>query len=584
MVAPLLLLINPLVDALVCASRCPGPSRPTPGLSSMVTDLSISKSVPQATPVLAQPPAASTDPPSDAAAPVTNAPKSVSDAPSTGGGALRNPPFYVDIPDVDPVFDNTTGQFVISASSFHFSPSAPVLVSKDLANWQIVGHSVPNFDTTTLNPGYDLQGDQTAYVGGTWASSLRYDSSNGRWVWAGCIAFRTTFFYAADKLEGPWKLVSKLDKCFYDCGLLFDSTGTYLVTNSRQSGSTTFSIGQISNDLRSLVKFEQVYIDHGHSVEGTHLYKRGDFYYIFGDDPGAMQEWVYRSKSIWTGWESQGKVFASVSNPIPRANKPHQGGWVSDGTHDWYIGFGDTWPCGRIFNVMPMSWVDDWPVLKDQASCPATVETPYGGGGSTPLSWKSDMTAYDARFEWNHNPDESKISWGSGGLVLTAATTTDNMLHARNTLCWRTAGPKSQTTVQLDVSRVAAGDRAFVSLFRDVSSYIAVADGKLTVRTGITYDHSSYKVVSAGTDGASAAFSGQTVWLRAIADVAPSGSASGSYAYSTDGTSFQALGSSVSLTKYYYSFTGYRFCVGTHATKALGGQVTVKSVAVDLVS
>lgn len=63
--------------------------------------------------------------------------------------------------------------------------------------------------------------NQTAYDGGTWASTLRYRESNGLWYWIGCVGFWVTYTYTAPSVTGPWTQAAALyGTCYYDCGLL----------------------------------------------------------------------------------------------------------------------------------------------------------------------------------------------------------------------------------------------------------------------------------------------------------------------------------------------------------------------------
>lgn len=58
---------------------------------------------------------------------------------------FNNPVIYEDFADND-VFLGPDGFYYFSASSFHYSPGAPILKSADLINWEFVGHSVPTLD------------------------------------------------------------------------------------------------------------------------------------------------------------------------------------------------------------------------------------------------------------------------------------------------------------------------------------------------------------------------------------------------------------------------------------------------------
>ena len=56
-----------------------------------------------------------------------------------------------------------------------------------------------------------------------------------------------------------------------------------------------------------------------------------------------------------------------------------------------------------------------------------------------------------AKWEWNHNPDDSSSTTGNG-LRLQTATVTDDLYKARNTITHRIQGPSSTAMVELDLA------------------------------------------------------------------------------------------------------------------------------------
>jgi beta-xylosidase len=134
-----------------------------------------------------------------------------------------NPIIFSDFPDND-VSLGPDGAYYFSASSFQFSPGAPILRSHDLVNWEFIGHSVPMLD---FGSGYNMSGTPN-YVGGIWASTLRYRQSNKKWYWIGCANFWVTYIYTASSITGPWVQSAQLPggTCYYDCGLLIDDDDT----------------------------------------------------------------------------------------------------------------------------------------------------------------------------------------------------------------------------------------------------------------------------------------------------------------------------------------------------------------------
>src|SRR5690606_30205600 len=125
----------------------------------------------------------------------------------------QNPVLFADYSDPDVI--RVGDQYVMTASTFHFSPGLPVLTSKDLVHWRIVAHALPRLP---FGPAYDLPGpldfDEASararldpamghrYSAGVWAPAIRHH--NGRYY----IYFATPtdgiFMVSAERPEGPW--------------------------------------------------------------------------------------------------------------------------------------------------------------------------------------------------------------------------------------------------------------------------------------------------------------------------------------------------------------------------------------------
>jgi beta-xylosidase len=506
---------------------------------------------------------------------------------------FNNPALWEDYPDLD-VF-RVGNVYYYSSSTFAFSPGAPVLKSYDLINWEPVTHSVPE-----LNFGneYNLNG-QTAYVKGIYASTLRYRQSKDMFYWMGCVNGKTWIWTApgngASSNNGEvgnwtWTARNPISTCYYDCGLLIDDNDTMYVAY----GNTQISVAQLSADGFSQTKTQVVYKATDGAIEGSRMYKINGQYYIFVTRP-ADSEFVLKSSSPFGPYTRQSLV-SRISGPLQYAGFSHQGGVVNTPDNKWYyVAFMDAYPGGRIPVVAPLTWTSDgWPQI--------TKDSSGAWGKSYPMPVQTSKTvssrvgtdefkggALSHEWEWNHNPDKSKFSLDSnGGLILQTSTVTNDLYQARNTLTHRIIGPKSSGTFRIDVSQMKDGDRAGAVLFRDRAGYIAVyKDGnnaKIVMVNGLGLSTGSWKTSGTGNvaaTGPTLASGATEVWLRITSDITPAyGSGQerqSTFSYSTDGNSFTNLGPSFSMTTDWQFFTGYRFGVFNHATKALGGQVKVKS-------
>lgn len=486
---------------------------------------------------------------------------------------FSQPVLWEDLADLDIFRVNDT--FYYSASTMHYSPGAPILHSYDLVNWEFIGHSVPDLDWGNI---YNLDGGQ-AYVKGIWASTLRYRKSNGMWYWIGCIQFSTTYVFTSPSATGPWKQSGVINTCYYDCSLLIDDDDTMYVAY----GSTQISVAQLSSDGLSQIKTQQVFSS-SFSIEGSRFYKRNGQYYILNDQP-ANAEYVLKSSSPW-GPYTQKQLLNNLATPISGGGIPHQGGIVDTPNGDWYyMAFVDSYPGGRVPVLAPITWGSDgFPAI-------ATVNGGWGTSYPYPLTPHTLLsptgkdtfqgTSLAPQWEWNHNPDPNYYSVNNG-LTLRTAKVTNDLYAARNTLTHRILGPQSYATIELTINNMKPGDRSGLAMLRDSSAYIAVINNSGTLRVsmvqGLTMD-SNWNTASTGSEVAGINLPSGTskIWLRASADIHPGSGRTAAFYYSTDGTTFQTIGSPYVLNSTWNFFMGYRYAIFNYATSSLGGSVVVNS-------
>lgn len=80
-------------------------------------------------------------------------------------GTFKNPVINADYSDPDAI--RVGDDFYMIASSFDAIPGLPILHSKDLVNWKIIGHALKR------QPPFD-HFEKTQHGNGVWAPSIRY--------------------------------------------------------------------------------------------------------------------------------------------------------------------------------------------------------------------------------------------------------------------------------------------------------------------------------------------------------------------------------------------------------------------------
>ncbi|MDI3521120.1 MAG: hypothetical protein PWR04_1108 [Anaerophaga sp.] len=277
-----------------------------------------------------------------------------------GDGTYKNPIIHADYsdPDVCRVGDD----YYMTASSFNCVPGLPVLHSKDLVNWDLIGYA--------LDTQYPEDHFSTPQHGnGVWAPSIRYQDGEF-YIFYGDPDFGI-YMMKASKPEGPWTkphLVKAGTGLIDPCPLWDDDGKAYLVhafAGSRAGVKSVLMVHEMTPDGKSLIG-EPVMVFDGHddnpTVEGAKFYKHDGYYYIFAPAGGVAYGWqlAMRSESPFGPYKAK-RVLEQGSTNI---NGPHQGGWVETLKGEyWFIHFQDKEAYGRVVHLQPMSWHDGWPVM-----------------------------------------------------------------------------------------------------------------------------------------------------------------------------------------------------------------------------
>src|SRR3954468_8182629 len=277
-----------------------------------------------------------------------------------GNGTYKNPVLNADYSDPDAI--RVGEDFYLTASSFEDIPGLPILHSKDLVNWSIIGHAL------LRQPPY--QHFETPRHGdGVWAPAIRYH--NGEFYIYYPDPDFGIYCIKSKKAEGPWSapvLVEGGKGLIDPCPLWDDDGNVYLVhafAGSRAGIKSIVVIKKLSADGLHVLDAGTIVYD-GHqldpTIEGPKLYKRNGYYYIFAPAGGVSTGWqlVLRSKNIYGPYERK-VVMDQGTSPI---NGPHQGAWVTTGSgEDWFLHFQDAEAYGRIVRLQPMRWKDDCTVI-----------------------------------------------------------------------------------------------------------------------------------------------------------------------------------------------------------------------------
>ena len=476
-----------------------------------------------------------------------------------GDGTYTNPVIAADFPDPDVILVGDT-YYMVTTTMFVF-PGVTVLKSNDLVNWEYCSNAVPRFN---FGKCYDLDSCHR-YSHGQWATSIKYN--NGKFYLLFITLDEGGFLCTASKAEGPWE-IRKLPKGFYDPGLFFDDDGSIYVTH----GYSRISITELNFDFSPKTNDSLVFTgDIRKGLEGMHVYKINDYYYLYGTYGGRDGIQVaLRSKNIYGPYEQ--KVV--IRDTTPGVNFGiHQGALIKTQTGEWWtMLFVDSGPFGRFPSLQPVKWVDDWPMIGVNGKAVITYKKPNVGKTyivkTLPTSDEFNNKTLGMQWGWNHNPDPTNwsLTQKAGYLRLTTGKVASDLREARNTLTQRTFTYYSDSiptigVTKINFSKMKNGDIAGLAVFQDPYAYIGVKQ-----MSGSRY----IVMVNNGRTIDSVVINKSTVYLRTIAS---NSTWKASFEYSFDNKSFTKLGNELSMRFNLSVFTGNKFCLFNYATKETGGFV-----------
>lgn len=286
-------------------------------------------------------------------------------SPDLGNGMYKNPVLNADYSDPDVC--RAGDDYYLVSSSFDAVPGLPILHSRDLVNWTLIGHALKR------QPPFE-HFEKTQHGNGVWAPAIRYHNHEF-YIYYPDPDFGI-YVVKAKNPAGPWSepvLVEGGKGLIDPCPLWDDNGQVYLVhawAGSRAGIKSVLTVKKM-NAEGTRVLDEGVIVYDGHetdpTIEGPKIYKRNGFYYIFAPAGGVSTGWqlVLRSRNIYGPYERK-VVMDQGKTPV---NGPHQGAWVDTRSangkpgEDWFLHFQDKDAYGRVVHLQPMKWVGDWPVI-----------------------------------------------------------------------------------------------------------------------------------------------------------------------------------------------------------------------------
>jgi xylan 1,4-beta-xylosidase len=517
-------------------------------------------------------------------------------AADNGNGTYSNPLFYDEFSDPDMI--RVGSDYYLTGTTMHAMPGLPILHSRDLVNWRIIGYA---FERLDLGPDFRLENGRQIYGQGIWAPCFRYHNGT-YYIFANVNRFGLQVFRAANP-RGPWKH-NRIEKGLHDISVLFDDDGKIYAVY----GANNIRIVELNPELTGVVPgTDRLLIDRSLGLgEGSHFYKINGKYYIVSAIPGAhVPMKCARADSLAGPWEvrtiSEGESLGigqgyrlkdsrrqqppfELIPPDPSERLSltlHQGGIIDTPTGEWWgYSMQDHNSVGRLTSLSPVTWVDGWPYFGlpgNLGRTPATWVKPntgYTGPVTSPYDRSDDFSGPRLQpvWQWNHVPDDSKwsLSERPGYLRLHSLPASD-FWWARNTLTQRAIGPESTVTTELDGSGMKEGDVAGLALLNWPYAWIGLIREAGGYRLA-QYDHITGKTVQEAAPS-------PRLWLRVHCNF---DTEIARFSYSFSGKDFKPLGPEFIMVFQLRTFQGVRYALFHYNTGgAPGGAADFNFFTVD---
>jgi len=389
-----------------------------------------------------------------------------------GDGNFVNPIIPADYSDLDAI--RVGDDYYAISSTFQFSPGVVVLHSKDLVNWQILGHVTDNL--LQIGPAYNWD-IMDRYGKGIWAGSIRYHNDKF-WVYF-CTPKEGFFMSTATNPAGPWEPLQKMWEVsgWDDCCPFWDEDGQGYIVATNFADNYKVHLFKLSEDGRKIIPGSDSVIHQSHGSEANKLYKFYDIYYhlyseVKKEGRVVMME---RAENIYGPYETRQLNHVDKT----KDKEPNQGGLIQVNYNNWWFlthqGTGD-WE-GRAVCLLPVTWVEGWPIIGQlsadsigtmvwNAKKPVKSNVLY----NIQTDDEFDQPTLPVQWEWNYQPRKEKwsLTEHTGYLRLHAfvpVRTLDpndkrsQLFRAGNTLTQRSMRTiNNEATIHIELGGMADGE------------------------------------------------------------------------------------------------------------------------------
>lgn len=391
----------------------------------------------------------------------------------------------------DPSICRAGDDFYIVNSTFEFFPAVPVFHSKDLVNWEQIGHCISRDDQLSIQPGGEWSRQSAS---GIYAPTIRYKNGRFYMVTTNMLVPKDggNFFVYSDDPAGEWSDPIFLDTPGIDPSFFFDEDGRdyYIGTADNQ-----IYIVEIDLNTGKMIGDRSVLWGGtgGAYPEGPHIYKKDGWYYLMISEGGTERSHMItmaRSRKLTSGYEVCPNNPVLTNRSLLRSiESVGHADLVQDQNGNWWavclgtrtFSYPPKHNIGRETMLLPVDWSGEWPVFGNNGSLDETIEV-----DNLPIEtvYEEPKQKYCCKFDtdkldycWNYfyNPVASNYKYGDGKLTLMGD---EKALRDEASYTWlgrRQCAHNTLTKATLKFPTVQDNEEAGLTVFMNCKHYYAAS-------------------------------------------------------------------------------------------------------------
>ena len=347
----------------------------------------------------------------------------------------------------DPSVCRVGDDYYLVNSSFSYTPGLPIYHSKDLVNWQFLTYAFESQSDLNFRK-------QVGMSRGIFAPTIR-EHNGVFYIVSTAIDAGENFIITATNPAGPWSDPVWLPELNggIDPDIFFDDGKTYISHNGPApaeplyDGHRALYMWEYDHQKQAVVaSSKRLLVDGGADIstkpiwiEGPHLYKIGNWYYLSAAEGGTADDHsqvIFRSKTLageFTPFSgnpilTQRDLSKDRINPI---NATGHADMVQTPNGEWWTVFLGTrnydkihFNTGRETFLLPVQWQDEWPVILPQGkTVPLRSKAPVHNVSSVSLdniepftgnvNWRDGFDGTDLNHHWNFLRSSTFHDWYS---------------------------------------------------------------------------------------------------------------------------------------------------------------------------